>query len=182
MTMNGRSLFLSTLLGIGTALGAFAQSSTYSPQLFSDMRWRRDWPHARRQNARSGRSSEPARNLLPWRREWRRLEDHRRRARPGTACGTISPPARSAPSPSPTRDPNIVYVGSGEGLARPDLSTGDGVYKSTDAGKTWSHLRPARRPADRSDRDRPKESQSRLRCGHRPSLRPQRGARTLSHH
>src|SRR2546422_2946341 len=37
-------------------------------------------------------------------------------------------------------DPNIVYVGSGEGLARPDLSVGDGVYTSTDAGKTWSHL------------------------------------------
>ena len=37
-------------------------------------------------------------------------------------------------------DPNIVYVVSGEGLQRPDLSTGDGVYKSTDAGKTWTHL------------------------------------------
>lgn len=37
-------------------------------------------------------------------------------------------------------DPNIVYVGSGEGLHRPDLSVGDGVYKSTDAGKTWTHL------------------------------------------
>src|SRR4051812_31225812 len=37
-------------------------------------------------------------------------------------------------------DPNILYVGSGEGLQRPDLSTGDGLYKSTDAGKTWTHL------------------------------------------
>ena len=37
-------------------------------------------------------------------------------------------------------DPNIIYVGSGEGLHRPDLSVGDGVYKSTDAGKTWIHL------------------------------------------
>ena len=37
-------------------------------------------------------------------------------------------------------DSNIVYAGSGEGLQRPDLSVGDGIYKSTDAGKTWQHL------------------------------------------
>jgi len=37
-------------------------------------------------------------------------------------------------------DPNIVYVASGEGLQRPDLSVGNGIYKSTDAGRTWTHL------------------------------------------
>jgi photosystem II stability/assembly factor-like uncharacterized protein len=37
-------------------------------------------------------------------------------------------------------DPNVIYVGSGEGLQRPDLSTGDGIYRSTDAGRTWTHL------------------------------------------
>ncbi|HVI07993.1 MAG TPA: glycoside hydrolase [Candidatus Binatia bacterium] len=37
-------------------------------------------------------------------------------------------------------NPNIIYVGSGEGLHRPDLSVGNGIYKSTDAGKTWMHL------------------------------------------
>jgi photosystem II stability/assembly factor-like uncharacterized protein len=42
-----------------------------------------------------------------------------------------------AVSPS---DPNVVYVASGEGLHRPDLSVGDGIYRSGDAGKTWSHL------------------------------------------
>ena len=37
-------------------------------------------------------------------------------------------------------NPDIVYVGSGEGLRRPDLSTGDGIYKSVDAGRSWVHL------------------------------------------
>jgi photosystem II stability/assembly factor-like uncharacterized protein len=37
-------------------------------------------------------------------------------------------------------NPNIVYVASGEGLHRPDLSVGDGIYRSPDAGKTWEHL------------------------------------------
>ncbi len=40
---------------------------------------------------------------------------------------------------APSR-PDTIYVGSGEGLQRPDLSVGDGIYKSTDAGKTWVHL------------------------------------------
>jgi len=37
-------------------------------------------------------------------------------------------------------DSNIIYVASGEGLHRPDLSVGDGIYRSRDAGKTWVHL------------------------------------------
>ena len=37
-------------------------------------------------------------------------------------------------------NPNVIYVGTGEGLQRPDLATGDGIYKSTDAGKSWTHL------------------------------------------
>lgn len=37
-------------------------------------------------------------------------------------------------------NPDIIYVGSGEGLHRPDLSTGNGMYKSVDAGKSWIHL------------------------------------------
>ena len=38
-------------------------------------------------------------------------------------------------------DPNVVYVGTGEHAVRGVMTSfGDGVYKSTDAGKTWSHI------------------------------------------
>ena len=37
-------------------------------------------------------------------------------------------------------DPNVLYAGMGESCIRGNVSHGDGVYRSTDAGKTWSHL------------------------------------------
>jgi len=42
-----------------------------------------------------------------------------------------------AVSPS---NPNIIYVGTGEGMHRPDLSVGDGMFKSIDGGKNWQHI------------------------------------------
>ena len=37
-------------------------------------------------------------------------------------------------------DPKVLYVGTGEGLHRPDLSVGDGIFKSTDGGGSWTHV------------------------------------------
>ena len=42
-----------------------------------------------------------------------------------------------AVSPS---NPNIIYVGTGEGLHRPDLAVGDGMFKSTNGGTSWEHI------------------------------------------
>src|SRR5882757_4555105 len=37
-------------------------------------------------------------------------------------------------------DPNVIYVGSGEADMRDDITYGNGIYKSTDAGQTWSNV------------------------------------------
>ncbi len=37
-------------------------------------------------------------------------------------------------------DPNVVYVGMGESALRGNVSHGDGIYKSTDGGRTWKHI------------------------------------------
>ena len=134
------------------------------PKLFSDMRWREIGPmRAGRTRALAGVPSEPATFYLGavnggvWKTTdagstWHSIWDSESSGSIGAIAVSLS-------------DPNVVYVGSGEGLQRPDLSTGDGVYKSTDAGKTWTHLEGlARRPADRTGRDRSARSQSGLRC------------------
>jgi photosystem II stability/assembly factor-like uncharacterized protein len=37
-------------------------------------------------------------------------------------------------------DPNVIYVGTGESCLRGNISFGDGMYRSVDAGKTWTHI------------------------------------------
>ncbi|MBS1507766.1 MAG: glycoside hydrolase [Bacteroidetes bacterium] len=115
---------------------AFGQ---YSPSLFNDMKWRMIGPHrAGRTIGAVGVPQQPnvfymaANNGGVWKttdygRTWDPIFDDQ----PTGSIGDIA----VAPS-----NPNVLYVGSGEGVQRPDLSVGDGVYKSTDAGKTWKHL------------------------------------------
>ncbi|MDE3126606.1 MAG: glycosyl hydrolase [Gemmatimonadota bacterium] len=52
----------------------------------------------------------------------------------GPDVGTIGALA-VAPS-----DPNVIYAGTGEPDPRTDIATGDGVYRSTDAGRTWTDV------------------------------------------
>src|SRR5204863_2770172 len=37
-------------------------------------------------------------------------------------------------------NPDIIFIGTGESCIRGNIMPGDGVYKSTDAGKTWTHV------------------------------------------
>jgi photosystem II stability/assembly factor-like uncharacterized protein len=126
-----------TLLVIADAPALGAQQ--FDPATFREMRWRMIGPHrASRTKAAVGIPNQPnvfyigVVNGGVWKttdygRTWVPIFDEQ----PSGSIGAIA----LAPT-----DPNIIYVGSGEGLQRPDLSTGDGIYKSTDGGRTWTHL------------------------------------------
>ena len=129
-----RSLLASVVLvTLAPSLGA------QSTDLYSEMRWRQIGPtRSGRARALDGVASQP--NVFyvgfdnggVWRSTdygstWHPLFDDE-------STGSIGAIA-VAPS-----DPNIIYVGSGAGIIRPDLATGNGMYKSTDAGKSWTHL------------------------------------------
>ena len=63
-------------------------------------------------------------------------DDLRWQRRPGDPFGSASIGA-IAVAPS---DPNVIYVGTGSACPRGNVSPGDGIYKSTDAGDTWRHI------------------------------------------
>jgi photosystem II stability/assembly factor-like uncharacterized protein len=127
--------FASLLVGIRVPLRA----QQYDQKFFSEMRWRCIGPfRGGRTVAITGVPHQPSVFYMApvnggvWKTDdfgntWTAIFDDQ----PTGSVGAIA----VAPS-----NPNIIYVGSGEGLQRPDLSVGDGIYKSTDAGKTWTHL------------------------------------------
>ena len=131
--------FAGALVILAAAAWTRPQAEQYQQDLFKEIRWRSIGPfRGGRTKAASGVPSQPnvfyvaAVNGGVWKSTdygvtWKPIFDDQ----PTGSIGALA----VAPS-----DPNIMYVGSGEGLQRPDLSTGDGIYKSTDAGKSWTHL------------------------------------------
>jgi photosystem II stability/assembly factor-like uncharacterized protein len=118
---------------------AGAQTQIVSPSLYQSLHWRFIGPlRGGRTVALDGVANEPnvfyigAVNGGIWKtqdagRTWTPIFDRE----PTGSIGAIA----VAPS-----DPRVVYAGSGEGLQRPDLAVGDGIYKSVDGGATWTHL------------------------------------------
>ena len=104
-------------------------------------------------------------------------------ARPTTAptgcrCSTSEPTGSIGAIAVAPSDPNVIYVGTGAGIIRPDLATGDGMYKSTDAGKTWTHLGLRDSQMIAHDRRRSRRIPNRLfvaALGHPYGPNPERG-------
>ncbi len=123
----------------GSAWPAAMRAQDYPPSAYQEMRWRMIGPfRGGRTRAVAGVPSQPGVFYIGqvnggvWKsddygRTWNPIFN----SQPTQSIGAIA----VAPS-----DPNIIYVASGEGLQRPDLSVGNGIYKSVDAGKTWAHL------------------------------------------
>ncbi len=133
------SIRRSAFFGFFLALAQLAPSQSLDTKLYSEMHWRAIGPpRAGRARAVAGVPSQHNVAYIGfdnggvWRSTdygstWAPLFDDQ-------STGSIGAIA-VAPS-----DPNIIYVGTGAGIIRPDLATGDGMYKSIDAGKTWTHL------------------------------------------
>ncbi len=134
-----RSLRLTTAAALLLALSIPGLAQQPDPSLFQSLHWRGIGPYrGGRTKAAAGVPGKPSVfyvgvvNGGVWKtddfgRTWTPVFDSQPTGSIGAVAVSIS-------------DPNVVYVGSGEGLHRPDLSVGDGVYKSTDGGKSWTHL------------------------------------------
>ncbi|HLY59379.1 MAG TPA: glycoside hydrolase [Terriglobia bacterium] len=136
-----RAKFIHLILSLSliSAIVPAARAQQFDPNLYGEMRWRMIGPfRGGRTVAATGVPGQPnvfyiaSVNGGVWKstdsgRVWKPIFD-------GQPTGSIGAIAVAA------SNPNVIYVGSGEGLQRPDLSTGDGIYKSTDGGQTWKHL------------------------------------------
>jgi photosystem II stability/assembly factor-like uncharacterized protein len=126
-------------LMIGAMSSLVAQQTRYDPQLYSGLRWRMIGPfRGGRVNSVTGVPGQPNTFYFGsvgggvWKstnagRTWLPIFD----AQPVASIGAVA----IAPS-----NPSVVYVGTGESDMRSQISYGNGMYRSRDAGTTWTHL------------------------------------------
>jgi photosystem II stability/assembly factor-like uncharacterized protein len=139
MNSRGRALALALLLTLAFGAQVFVRAQQFEQDFKQALHWRSIGPfRGGRTRAVAGVPSRP--NVFyvaqvnggvfrtnDYGRTWTPIFDDQPTGSVGAIAVALS-------------NPDVIYVGSGEGLHRPDLSVGDGVYKSTDGGKTWQHL------------------------------------------
>jgi photosystem II stability/assembly factor-like uncharacterized protein len=127
------------LAGTGRLTASPQAAQQADPKLFQEMRWRSIGPF------RGGRAL--AVTGVRWQPEvfyfgavdggvWR-TNDAGRTWNPIFDSQVIASIGAIAVAPS---NPQVIYVGTGEADMRSDVSYGNGMYKSTDGGKTWAHI------------------------------------------
>ena len=122
-----------------TVAAASGTAETFDQKIFGGMKWRSIGPfRGGRALAVTGVRGQPDVYYFGsvgggvWKtndagRTWNPIFD----AEPVASIGAIAVAASNA---------NVIYVGSGEADMRSSISMGNGMYKSTDAGKTWAHI------------------------------------------
>src|SRR5581483_3068553 len=139
--MNQRRVpgLMGSLCALLMVLYAGSVASQVSPDLFGGMKWRQIGPfRGGRVVAVSGVPGDPATWYFGavagglWKstnagNTWQPMFDEQKIASIGAIAVADS-------------DHNIIYVGTGEACPRGNITYGDGVYKSVDAGKTWQHV------------------------------------------
>ena len=139
-----RNLFFVLTFVSASATGSSLYAQTSSPPVvpdsfYSAMQWRCIGPHrGGRVLAVSGVKGEPDTFYFGavaggvWKttdagQTWKPIFD----SQPVASIGALA---------VATSDPNVIYVGTGEADMRSDITYGAGMYKSTDAGKSWSYI------------------------------------------